>query len=115
MNEHGKVLLIHFWEVLKDTGVRAPELDGPPMPEAGLVIMEWFKDMSDRRQSFPGYSAMVKQPLTSTEMRHYFALWRIRPTPWQLRILYRLDALYLANAGLPDVPVESMASGDDQG
>lgn len=89
--EDGIALRSHLEERWRLTGERPAELDGPALPEAAVVVWEWFLELaSARRQSGFGPS-----PLVMADIEAFFRLRGTRPVPWELAALRVLDAAYM--------------------
>jgi hypothetical protein len=75
------------------TGVVAPELkDLPSLPLGTEHIWRWFCDLDAKRTS--GWSM---NPITWSDIHAYFGIRRVRPQPWELTALARLDDTFITS------------------
>jgi hypothetical protein len=71
----------------------APDLEGPPpVPELAYIV-GWFGELSETRIS-TGFGI---GPISYGEIRAWARLNGIRPTPFELALLRRIDRIFLAN------------------
>lgn len=66
------------------------------MPALCAPVWRWFEDLGGQRQYAYGYGIAAPQPISFTDMAHYFALTGERLRPWQRRLLVMVDELYRA-------------------
>jgi len=72
----------------KTTGRRPAALDGPPIPKAVKHVWGWFKELR-----------AGQDPITYLEISAWAGLTGNRPTPEEVRLIKRLDTVYLNSLG----------------
>lgn len=99
----GKTRLKVLQEIREQTGVVAQELrDMPPLPPALAYLWAWFADLDESRPAGMGLAA-----LSWADIAAYFSLHRIKPQPWEVETLRRIDRAYRKCCAEPS----SMAAG----
>lgn len=83
-----------YEQVEEQTGVRAKQLDGPPLPLAGHRIWTVFQELASKRRWQIGMGPAVPEPIGFQDIQAYCDLMRIRLESWQLRLIGQLDGLY---------------------
>lgn len=89
----GKTRLRLLYEIRQQTGVVAPELvNMPELPRGAEHVWSWYCELDAKRQS-----GMSINALSWSDIRAYFSLKGITPSPWELRALTRLDDAFLVS------------------
>lgn len=87
----GKTRLQTLLEILKQTGVKAPELASlPRLPVEVAHIWDWFGDLNSARGA-----GMALEAISWSDMRAYFEMVSVKPTRWEINALRRLDGAWL--------------------
>lgn len=90
-DQSGKTYRQQLKTVERQTGKRPSDLDGPEFPSAMSHIWSAFLDLSQTRgQGFSGPLAITYQ-----EIRCYCDLTGIDMTPYEVKLVKRLDVIYL--------------------
>lgn len=69
-----------------------PELDGPVCPPFLVYLLEWFAELSAAR----GSGVHGANPLSFAEIAAWASLTGSDPTPAEVHILRRIDAVFIA-------------------
>ncbi len=64
-------------------------LNMPPLPPAGRYLRDWFWRIWSRRSGGGGMGASY---MTAGDVRDFFEVRGIRPTPWEVAILFDMAA-----------------------
>ena len=75
---------------LEERGIRHHLSDGPAMPPAARHAWELFLELNLGRQG-----GMGLQALTWADIHGYFSLFRLAPTPIELRLIRAFDSAFL--------------------
>ena len=76
--------------LLAEKGIRHHLADGPAMPPAAERAWAWFLELQQGRQG-----GMGLQALTWADIHGYFSLFRLTPTPIELRLIRAFDSAFL--------------------
>ena len=72
------------------SGHRPMELDPPDFPDALEHVWGWFHELHGARTS-----GMQPNPISWSEIKAWAELTHTEPTPWEARLLRRLDEAFL--------------------
>ena len=76
----------------RQTGETPPELIPKPIEPLGLEVWNWFIELNMVRSS-NGFSAGA---ISFIEIEAYFRLFHVEPELWQVKLLKKIDILYLS-------------------
>ncbi|WP_132478406.1 phage tail assembly chaperone [Paracandidimonas soli] len=107
----GKSFRQVYAEIEQQTGIRAPQLDGPDLPDAGRRIWGWYQDLDARRNWYIGMGGSAPAPISWEAIRAYFEMAGYKPQPWQIRLLCDLDTLYRVTVSGDDSEQADSAKG----
>ncbi|WP_444979069.1 phage tail assembly chaperone [Alcaligenes faecalis] len=107
----GKTLRQWYEEIEQQTGIRAHQLDGPELPDAGLRIWGWYQDLDARRNWYIGMGVSAPAPISWESIDSYFRMIGYKPQPWQIRLLCDLDTLYRVTVSGEDSEQADSANG----
>lgn len=90
----GRSLREHLESLEKQTGKVPALLIGPDLDEQSTHLWGWFLDLHVAR----GSNGFGPSALSYSEILAWATLTRVAPTPWEVSVIKRLDAVYLCHA-----------------